>query len=532
MIRRITLPLLAAVALATAASIENLPTDSRFYDDFDLLKTSGLIRSMPPASKPWTRAEAIRLVVEADSLRFVRPCGPAQRAALNRLLTEFADELPEPPAGLDSRRPLASASVPDGPDQRARFDLFSRGSASRAGQSSSIGTVLNNRPGDRFCFYDRIELTGNRPGLTVILDSSGTHSPGRRVQPWKGFVTFDMEEAYLAFKIPWLRLELGRDEFVWGPGHTGSVMLDDNAPSLNNIQVCASYPNFKFLSLSSYLSRWGTKPRFFSAQRLEVSLWNRVTLGGAMMAVASWDELQPIDLVALMNPLLPIYFTTATVGHGDNFLVGWDATVYLPQSKVYGQLFLDNYEFNARADAPNALGLQAGVYWSPNLPVELRAEYTKVTPFTYYHRRHSLMYENWQAQLGHTLGPDADQVFGSLRVTPLSWLRFTVAGDYTRRGFYNRGDYLRKSFWYESQQSHTELPDEFPSRGITSAGDTLGPDWEVERTTRILPSFDISAWRDLHVVADLGLWAARNYEGMPGLDKRGLDLDVKIEYRY
>ena len=530
--RRIALPLFAAAALAMAASLENLPTDSRLYDDFDLLKTSGLIRSMPPTSKPWTRAEAIRFVVEADSLSFIRPCGTAQRAALRRLLAEFAGELPEPPAGLSPRRPLAAASVPEGPNQRARFDLFSRGFASRASQALSVGTVLNNRPGDRFCFYDRIELTGWRPQLVAVADSSGIHVPGDRVQPWEKFVTFDMEEAYLAFKIPWLRLELGRDEFVWGPGHTGSVMLDDNAPSLNHIQLCADYPNFKFLSLSSYLSRWGLKPRFFSAQRLEVSLWNRVTLGGAMMAVASWDEFQPIDLAALLNPLLPIYFTTATAGHGDNFLVGWDATVYLPQSKVYGQLFLDNYEFNTRADAPNALGLQAGAYWSPNLPVELRAEYTKVTPFTYYHRRYSLMYENWQVPLGHALGPDADQVFGSLRITPLNWLRFTLAGDYTRRGYYNRGDYVRKSFWYESQHSHAELPGEFPSRGITSTGDTLGPDWEVEGTARVSPSFDISAWRDLHVVADLELWTARNYEGMPGQGKHGLDIDVRIEYRY
>ena len=37
---RACLLLAAAVALATAAGLENVPTDSRLYDDLDLLKTT------------------------------------------------------------------------------------------------------------------------------------------------------------------------------------------------------------------------------------------------------------------------------------------------------------------------------------------------------------------------------------------------------------------------------------------------------------------------------------------------------------
>jgi hypothetical protein len=112
---RIGLLLAAAVALATAAGLENVPTDSRLYDDFDLLKTSGLIQSMPPTSRPWTRGECIKLLREARDRSQSAP-GAAQLAALRRLEFEFGSELPATPA----RRPSVSVAVPDLEEGRAR----------------------------------------------------------------------------------------------------------------------------------------------------------------------------------------------------------------------------------------------------------------------------------------------------------------------------------------------------------------------------------------------------------------------------
>ncbi|MCX6844507.1 MAG: hypothetical protein NTX53_19770 [candidate division WOR-3 bacterium] len=527
---RIGLLLAAAVALATAASLEGVPTDSRLYDDFDLLKTSGLIHSMPATSKPWTRGECVQLVQEALASAEVARPAPAQRAALKRLEYEFGSELPALPA----RRPAISIPIPDLGDAQARCDLFSRATATRDQQRLSLGAVLNNRGSRDFAFYERFELTAYRPEIleeTLPSDSSGRHAPGMRGLVWRNLATLETDPAYLAFRLPMaVRLELGRDRFVWGPGCTGSVMLDDTAPGLDHVQLCASYRNFKFLSFTSYLSRWNTKPRFLSAQRLEVSLFNRVTLGGAMMAVASWDELQPTQLGGLINPLIPIYLTVSNDGHGENLLVGLDAVVYLPRTKVYGQFFMDNYEFNELLNAPNAVGLQGGAYWAPNLPVEARLEYTRITAFTYYHRIHSLMYENFLATMGHPLGPDADQLFATVNVTPNGWFKVNVGADYTRRGFHNRGDYLRKSFKVPQDQLYLRQHNEFPTRGWdTLSGVAIE---EVDKTLRFAPGVEIRALRDLFVSLSIGLWHSQNYQGTIGLDKNGVDLAFKVEYRY
>ncbi|MBM3331929.1 capsule assembly Wzi family protein [candidate division WOR-3 bacterium] len=510
------------------ASLENLPTDSRLYDDLDLLKTSGLISSMPATSKPWTRAECMRLLLEArsanPSLR-----GPAQLAALRRLEYEFGSELAATPA----RRPLIRVPVPDLEDAEARCDFFSRIGATVDTQHLSLGAVITNRPDDDFVFYERFELTEWNPKIDVNLlppDSSGSHIPGTRVLPNPFLGALETELAYLAFRIPWLRLELGRDEFVWGSGYTGSVMLDDTAPALDHVQLCASYRNFKFLTFTSLLSRWGARPRWLAAQRIEASLWNRLTLGGAFMSVTSWDELQPRQFGGLVNPLIPILLTTANSSMTDNSLLGGDVVFYLPRTKFYAQLFLDNFEFNTLKNAPNAVGLQGGVYWAPNLPLEARLEYTRVTAFTYYHRVHYIMYENYLTTMGHPLGPDADQLFATVSVIPNSWLKVNIGADYVRRGYHNRGDYLRKSYrdtldwWYLRQ--HTE----FPTRGWDTLTGALTE--EVDKTVRLAPGVEIRPLRDLFVSLSVGFWSSANHQGELGVDRNGVDLALKVEYRY
>ncbi len=525
---RTVLVLLAAVALTTAAGLENVPTDSRLYDDLDLLKTSGLIHSMPSTSRPWTRGECVRLLLEARSTN-PGSLGPAQLAALKRLEFEFGSELPATPA----RHPSLSVAVPDLGDARARCDFFSRAGATLDSQHLSLGAVIDNRPADNFAFYERFEMTAWNPKIvetSLAPDSSGLHIPGTRVLPYHDMVTLETELAYLAFRIPWLRLELGRDEFVWGPGYTGSVMLDDTTPSLDHIQLCASYRNFKFLTFTSLLSRWGVRPRWLAAQRIELSLWNRLTLGGALMSVTSWDELQPRQLGGLINPLVPIFLTEANTSMTDNALVGWDAVLYLPRTKVYGQLFLDNYEFNNLRRAPNAVGLQGGAYWAPNLPVEARLEYTRITAFTYYHRVHYTMFENYLTTMGHPLGPDADQLLASVDITPNNWLKVNVGADFTRRGYHNRDDYLRKSYKDPQDTFYLRHHAEFPTRGWDTLTGVLTE--EVDKTVRLAPGVEIRPLRDLFVSLSVGLWHSQNYQGAIGLDKNGVDLALKVEYRY
>ncbi len=472
---------------------------------------------------------------EAESVAAIVKPGPGQLGALQRLRSEFSEALAGSASGKPRRRKPMDVAVPGLADAFVQGDGFSGLLADRDTQRLSVGGVVNNRPGDVFAFYEKFEFTAWRPPIleeSIVRDSAGRHIPGKRVLPWRNRVTLETELAYLAFKIPWLRLELGRDEFVWGPGYSGSVMLSDAAAALDHLQLSASYQNFKFLSFVSLLSRWGLKQRLLAGQRLELSFAQRLTLGGAMLAVSSWDEYQPSQLGGLLNPLIPLYFTEANSGHEGNFLVGWDAVLYLPRTKLYAQLFLDNYEFNARRSAPNATASQMGLYWAPNLPVAWRLEYTRIMPFTYYNHIHSLLYDNYGASLGHPLGPDADQALLVTSLIPSAKLQFNLAADFTRRGYHNRGDYRRKSYKNPDDTLYLRHHTEFPSRGwdVSAEPDTVIE--EVDKTWRLGPTMELYVLQDLYLSVALWFWSSQNHKGVIGQNKTGLDFGLKVEYRY
>ncbi len=520
--------------------LENIPTDSRLYEDIDLLKASGLISTLPSTSRPWTRKELLRLFLEADSNSKFQNLNLAQRGALARLRWEFGEELQ-----TDRRRkPAFSFHLDEG---AIRADLFSRVRLNREKQRLGIGTVLNNRPNDRFFFYERIEMSLLNPAEERVFDSSGCHNPNVRVIAWRDRVLFEMERAYFGWKLPSLRLEIGRDEFFWGPGYLSSVMLSDNAPALDHIQFLLAGRNLKFISFTAMLSRWNERHRFLSAQRLEVALFNRLTLGGAMFNVYTYESAQ--DFSGMLNPLLPLYFSVANSGHGDNLLVGWDGVLYLPQTKIYGQFLIDNYEFNSRRSAPNCVGLQAGLFLVPQAPVDFRLEYTLVTAFTYYHRLRDIMFENYSVPLGHEIGPDADRLWARLRITPGKHFNASLFTSWTRRGYYNRGDYERKCFDEAVDTVFLRHYYQFPARGRDSLGNiieevekvlSLGPEFEVT----LLPDPSAQSFRDCRGIPFCSLGAGLYFYGRVGpafyFNRNGVCGDnriepeflIKLEYRY
>ncbi|HDR00065.1 MAG TPA: hypothetical protein ENN51_07275, partial [candidate division WOR-3 bacterium] len=117
--------LFLALAGMLHAGIHHVPTDASVYEDLDLLRVAGLVRTMPSTSRPWTRAAIGRMVFEADSLARGKTLAPGLRAALARVVRDYPEQLASPGSG--PRRPLLDLPVtPAGPDARFRADLFSR----------------------------------------------------------------------------------------------------------------------------------------------------------------------------------------------------------------------------------------------------------------------------------------------------------------------------------------------------------------------------------------------------------------------
>ncbi|MCX7785356.1 MAG: capsule assembly Wzi family protein [candidate division WOR-3 bacterium] len=436
------------------APLDNIPTDSWIYEAIDYLKTTGYIKSIPPISKPWTRQEVINLLQESN----ISKTYSNNQAGfyIHRLLSEFADDL-QMDIKITKRKPLLKLNYGPG---SININLFSRLTYSKFpfpltpftyipfpdNQTGSIGAVFNLDPNSKISLYNRYEMTFYNRKIPDTADPSSLHVPRTRVKSSSNFMTFDLKEAYLSFPFYFMTVEIGRDYLYFGPGFRSSVLLSDNAPSLDHIQLRTATKNFKALWFCAGLSPWYNYHRFLSGQRLEISISNILRLGGTMLVVYSFDSLQTRGFWGYLNPIIPIYMEVANTGHDDNILFGFDFTTYLAKTKIYGQLALDNYEFNTRPERPpNCYGLTLGAYY-PYRQFALRTEYSKITRYTYYHRIYHIAYTQYSIPLGHILGPDADEIFCRLEYYPLKTARINFTISKIRYGEGNYGDLDNKTW--------------------------------------------------------------------------------------
>jgi len=518
------LALLCTCALLTANPLENIRTDSWIYEAVDNLKLAGLIQTVPSSSRPWTVGYTSRLVAEANANPGVTKVRGVTAWWLKRLQGEFRLMPPNamcvvqnPPCPRWSplfRVPLDSGSI--------NVDLFDRVKADKSNQSASLGILFNTSGSDRLVLHSRMEFIGFTHKIQDVLHpDSITYVPGTGEHSWMGRALFDIPEAYLRFRIPWLELEMGRDYLYWGPGYLSSVMLSNTAPPLDQVQLTGTYRRLKLIYFASALSPWKNCHRYVSGQRLEVNFWDHLVLGGGMFAGFSPDSAQTKTTWGYFEPLIPIYFELANSGQDDNLAVGADATLYLSRLKLYGQLLIDNYEFTWKWDTidnripPNAYGLQFGLLALPFPGIDFRAEYAKVTEYTYYHRIIQTALLQYDVPLGHSLGPDADQLFAQLTWYPLSWGTLGIAASLTRRGDRNRGDYIHKSW----------TPDYGPR-------DRRFPTGIVERTVAVGPRFTYNPTSWLHCNAGLDYTSTSNVAGDSTRNAHGPAFQVELQYRY
>jgi hypothetical protein len=475
--------------------LDNIPTNSWVYDAVDYLKTTGYIKTIPPTSKPWTRQEVIDLL-KTSSINKIYTNSQAA-FYIDRLLDEFSNDLL---MDLIIEKQKPTAKINYGPGE-LWFNAYLRLTHSKLSywltpygnnifpdnQTGSIGLLFNFDQNSKISLYHYTEVTYFRK---PIFDSESTdshihHVPGTRLMEsfhylsLQSHLRFETKEAYIAFPLSFLTVEAGRDYLYLGPGYRSSVLLSDIAPSLDQLQLRATGKTYKALWFCSALSPWYYYHRFLTGQRLELNLGKYIKIGGTILTVFSFDSLQTKGFWGYLNPLIPNYIEMHDSGHDDNLLVGCDFVTYIKQCKIYGQLMIDNFEFNKRPTRPpNCYGLTAGAY-IPFNQFAMRAEYSKITRYTYYHRILHIAYTSYQVPLGHSLGPDADELFLRFEFYPIGKMRLNLVASLTRRGDGNRGSLDNKT-WEDGDGR----PTTFPS-GTIEKTILIGPEFYYQ------PRFDL-----------------------------------------
>ncbi len=260
-----------------ALASNNIPLDSPAYSYLEKLASFGLITSDVKGIKPFSRAEAARLTLEAekrlaDGAAADGALAPALVGELRRFLAREVRLLNEPDVPLFAVDPLSSLRARyvylDGTPrsyERLVHDpggdgVFGIGAGLRpdtptatAMQHGTEGTPLSeNNEGIVYRRGSNFEVRFTSEAflskyVSLLLEPTLLYQEGDgTLQGW-------LNKGYVKAGGQGLELEVGRDANWLGFGYRGTITLTDNAPNFDLIKLSSPEPiAIKYLGLLKY----------------------------------------------------------------------------------------------------------------------------------------------------------------------------------------------------------------------------------------------------------------------------------------
>ena len=285
---------------------------------------------------------------------------------------------------------------------------------------------------------------------------------------------YDFTEGYLKYytepaKEMGLTFQLGREFKTIGYGYGNKLVLSGLGPSLDFLQFDFDYGIVHFTSIhgttvgnmsSDVEDRYS---KFWVFNRLKLSLQNLFEIGIGESVVYSErgidiSYLTPIGFYKFIEHSTQdrdnanLYFDIQT-----NFIknLEFQATFLLDENILSNLQDLDNYK--------NKTAYQLGLFWYEAFTLNdlsLIVEYTKIRPYVYSHYNPKNSYTGWGVNLGHPIGPNADEIFSRFSYDVNEWMRLSFDYRYIRRGenVYDTSGTLIKNVGGDLEINHGSQP--------------------------------------------------------------------------
>jgi hypothetical protein len=274
-----------------------------------------------------------------------------------------------------------------------------------------VGAGLMARLSEHWTFWQR-----------TIMDSEPALDPASRTKEFHQIdASVEIPAAVLKYDNGKMAVWVGRHWERWGPGWTGSLILEPGAAPADGFGYSWTRSRwslrYRMGRLDDFQLEDGPVSRFLAGHRLDFSVSPTLRIGLAETTLTASRTAMPLWM---LNPLLPWSMSQSEdrgPSEGSNILWSLDA-IWNPSRSwsVYGQFLLDDYMIDAedRDTHPDQLGFLAGLLWtsrssgaSPAI-WRIALEYTRLGSWTYVHRDPELRYRSWGASLGHAAGPDSE----------------------------------------------------------------------------------------------------------------------------
>lgn len=237
--------------------------------------------------------------------------------------------------------------------------------------------------------------------------------------------------------------QLGREHKTVGYGYGSKLILSGDSPPLDFIEFGLNYGIVNFSSIhgstvgdfSYNIDERYTK--YWAFNRLKFSFENLFDIGIGENIVYSGRGFE----LGYASPLAFYKFVEVSLQDRDNANLYFDIqTSFIPNLEFQGTFFLDENILSNLQNLDsykNKTAYQLGAFWYEAFTLNnlsLKFEYTKIRPFVYSHINVQNTYTAWGTNMGHPIGPNADEIFSELAYNINDWIRVSLNYRFIRRG--------------------------------------------------------------------------------------------------
>jgi hypothetical protein len=257
----------------------------------------------------------------------------------------------------------------------------------------------------------------------------------------------------------WGNFTIGKEFLEWGYGEGGKIVLSQKAPSFPFIRLDLHPVDWlRFNYFHAWLSsdvidssdiyttltggeRFRFREKYLASHTITVTPFKGldVSLGESVIYSDRPEILyfMPFMFFRLADHYLSRQYNAA--GSNAQIFAAVSSKNHIKNTHLYSSLFIDEFSLTHLFDSSrrrNQLGFTFGGS-AADLPfnnLKLTLEYTRILPYAYAHYIQTTTYESASYILGHWMGNNADQVYGSLQYRFIRGLHASVWWQYIRKG--------------------------------------------------------------------------------------------------
>lgn len=291
------------------------------------------------------------------------------------------------------------------------------------------------------------------PETGIIKIGPGTNPRSQNFSDIRGHISYSFKNATISF---------GKDQFLWGYGENGRIVLSDKAPSFPYLRF--DYRPFKWLhyqqihgwlnsnivdSNRSYPTgttgvmddiRLVFHPKFIAHHSITFNPKKGLAISLGESMVYS-DQFDPMYLIPVL--FYKAYENNRSVnlnaGSNGQFFGQISSRNHIPKTHLYSTLFIDEIRVSTLWNAQKRrtqIGFNVGFNTTDILLpyLTIGAEYTRINPFVYQNFIPTQNYTQHNHLLGDWMGANSDRFMAYVKYTPIPKLRMMIRLQQIRKG--------------------------------------------------------------------------------------------------